>query len=180
MSASSLLSFPLTAGPPAQSTTLMKCVFCGCSVDERPLHRTAPLGESPAGWGCVPCIEEHLGADFLDPETVAVTADLAEALGSAPVLKASAYTVHQRRAVTVLATAAARGEATVTPRRFAELFYTNSALWAGCLWLAAGSYLGRLRKSGLVEHGTAEGTHQLTATGRALAELLSQQTSLPV
>lgn len=35
----------------------MKCIKCGISCTERMLHRTAPLGVTPANWMCLPCIE---------------------------------------------------------------------------------------------------------------------------
>lgn len=37
----------------------MKCIKCGCHCTEKMLHRTAPLGETPANWMCMPCIEKH-------------------------------------------------------------------------------------------------------------------------
>lgn len=37
----------------------MKCIKCNCSCSEKMLHRTAPLGQSPADWMCLSCIEKH-------------------------------------------------------------------------------------------------------------------------
>jgi Zn-finger protein len=37
----------------------MKCIKCGCSMFDRMLHRTNPVGQSDAGWMCMPCIEKH-------------------------------------------------------------------------------------------------------------------------
>jgi hypothetical protein len=47
----------------------MKCIQCKCSIDERPLFRTNPLGQSDAGWMCQPCIDEHHDPSLIDEET---------------------------------------------------------------------------------------------------------------
>ena len=36
----------------------MKCINCSCSTDTKMLHRTNPLGQTPAGWMCIDCIEK--------------------------------------------------------------------------------------------------------------------------
>lgn len=37
---------------------MTKCIKCGCSMNERMLHRTSPIGKS-ANWMCMPCIEKY-------------------------------------------------------------------------------------------------------------------------
>ncbi len=35
----------------------MKCIICGCSAQQRMLHRTKPLGQPDMGAMCLPCME---------------------------------------------------------------------------------------------------------------------------
>ena len=37
----------------------MKCINCGTSVFNKPLHRTNPKGQSDAGWMCEDCIKKN-------------------------------------------------------------------------------------------------------------------------
>lgn len=38
----------------------MKCFKCEKAITETgPLHRTAPLGQSPANWTCTDCLKKH-------------------------------------------------------------------------------------------------------------------------
>lgn len=36
----------------------MKCTKCNCSVEEKMLHRTGPMGQEP-NWMCMPCIQSY-------------------------------------------------------------------------------------------------------------------------
>jgi hypothetical protein len=37
----------------------MHCIMCNVDVKEKPLYRTNPLGQSPAGWMCMDCIQKN-------------------------------------------------------------------------------------------------------------------------
>jgi hypothetical protein len=36
----------------------MKCIKCSCSMNQKMLHRTQPLGQN-AEWMCIDCIEKY-------------------------------------------------------------------------------------------------------------------------
>ena len=56
----------------------MNCIKCGCSVNEKPLYRTNPKGQSDAGWMCIDCIraDEPELADNIKEDVSDIEKDL--------------------------------------------------------------------------------------------------------
>lgn len=57
----------------------MKCKNCECTINDKMLHRTNPLGNSDAGWMCIDCIEKlhpELAKNIKDEDDYPVLKDI--------------------------------------------------------------------------------------------------------
>lgn len=69
---------------------MIPCTNCKAK-DGRPVFRTNPLGETPAGWMCRPCILIHHDASLIDEETQEIADILTSHAPPAPAPKANAW-----------------------------------------------------------------------------------------